>query len=708
MRKGVPQVVDVPAPSPAPGYVLVATAASAISPGTELAAVAATSGSLAARAIRNPRLVLQTLEHARKHGLRETAGAVRTAVDADLALGYSCAGRVVDTGGVPDFHVGQHVACAGAGLANHADLVSVPGNLVAAVPDDVPLTHAAFATVGAIALHAVRRSRAELGERVVVVGLGLLGLLSVQILRAAGVRVAGVEPRDERRELAVQLGAEAVFSPEEAIEGVLSWTERTGADAALVAASGRSERLVNDAVAMLRRRGRLVPVGDVPLDVERTPLYEREVDLLISTSYGPGRYDPTYEHGGVDYPTEYVRWTAGRNMDAFLRLLADGAVAVAPLVGLELPVERAAEAYEALAGDAPPPTAVLVYEQVTGPAAAPREPTRAPKTGELTVAIVGAGSFTHSTHGPNLARAAGVRVKTVVSRRGTSAAALARSLDGASAETDAAAAIEDPDVDLVVVATRHDSHASLAAAALRAGKAVFLEKPLGLTREEIDDVWAAGGPGAPLVIGFNRRLAPLALRLEQGVRAADGPVHLLYRVSSPLDADHWLNDPIEGGGRILGEACHMLDFANWLCGRPEGVMAAALPPPSGLRTAESASITIQYADGSVATVVYSGVGSPELPKERVEVLRGGRTWVLDDFRALTSFDGSDAVSGRQDKGHAALLEHVLEAVRGKAPFDPGLEAAYLAQSTALAAVEALATGGTVTVPGPAGNREGQG
>ena len=295
--------------------------------------------------------------------MRETAGAVRGAVDADLALGYSCAGTVVDTGGVADFHVGQRVACAGSGLANHAELVSVPANLVAAVPDEVPLTDAAFATVGAIALHAVRRSRAELGERVVVVGLGLLGLLAVQILRAAGVRVAGVEPQAQRRALAERLGAETVFAPDAAVEAVKAWTDRTGADAVLVAASGSSDRLVNDAVSMLRQKGRLVPLGDVPLAVDRTPLYEREADVLISTSYGPGRYDPTYEHGGHRLPSRIRALDSGPQHGG-VSASASGRVGgdQRSVAGLELPVGRAPEAYDALTGDAPPPAAVLVYD----------------------------------------------------------------------------------------------------------------------------------------------------------------------------------------------------------------------------------------------------------------------------------------------------------------------------------------------------------
>jgi predicted dehydrogenase len=455
---------------------------------------------------------------------------------------------------------------------------------------------------------------------------------------------------------------------------------------------------------MLRRKGRVVPVGDVELDFDREPLYEREADVLISTSYGPGRYDPSYEEGGLDYPLPYVRWTAGRNMEEYLRLVAAGLVVLEPLVELELPVERAVEAYDALAGDAPPAAAVLTYaERSTRPA--PTARTAAPSErvdGEVRVALVGAGSFVRGTHVPNLQREQGVRVTSVVSRGGSSATSLARSLDGARPGTDWREAVEAPDVDLVLVGTRHDTHAEIAAAALRAGKAVFVEKPLGLTREQIDDVWAAGADNDRLAIGFNRPFAPLARQLAAEVGRFSGPIQLVYRMNAPVAAEHWLNDPLEGGGRILGEACHLFDFANWICGPPERVLAMAVPPAEGVTAPESASVTIQYADGSVAAIHYSGLGAASMPKERVEVLRGGQSWALDDYRALTSFraDGTNEEHGSPDKGHAELLRRVLAACRGEQPFEPSLGAAYTAQSVALAALESISTGNPVTVQGP--------
>jgi polar amino acid transport system substrate-binding protein len=705
LRNGQPTVAEVPAPSPQPGFVLIGNRASVISSGTERSAVSSSGGggSLPMRAIRNPDLVLKTLQHAREHGVRETIEAVRGAVADDTPLGYSSAGVVLDTGGIGDFRVGQTVACAGAGRANHAEVVSVPGNLVAAVPDGVSARDAAFTTLGAIALQGVRRAEPALGERVVVVGLGLLGLLSVQLLRAAGCRVVGVEPVARRRELAEQLGAERVLAPEGATQAVIDWSGGYGADAVVVCASAPSDAIVNDAVKMVRRKGRVVPVGLIGLALDRAPLYQREADVLISTSYGPGRYDPSYEEAGIDYPYAYVRWTENRNMEAFLQLLASGDVQVAPLVDVELPAARAGEAYAAINGDQPPLAAVLTYPEQDAPR---REVVRVSgggaraASGSVRVALVGAGSFVRGMHLPNLKRDPNASVDLVVTRRGATATGVARQVGGARTATDWRVAVEDPEIDLVVVGTRHDTHAEISAAALRAGKAVFVEKPLGLTREEIDDVRAAAAESDRLAIGFNRPFAPLAQTLGEQVRAQTGPLHVVYRVNAPLPHDHWLNDPAQGGGRLLGEACHMFDFANWLCGTPVRVLAAALPAPPDVASVESATVTIEYADGSVATVHYSGVGAGAMPKERVEVLRGGRSWVLEDFGSLTSYgpDGEHTESSaKQDKGHAALLAGVLRACREGAPFEPGLGAAYAAQSVALAALESIAGARSVDV-----------
>jgi predicted dehydrogenase/threonine dehydrogenase-like Zn-dependent dehydrogenase len=715
LRGGQPHVAEVPAPSPQPGRVLVANAASVISSGTERAAITGGGGSLPMRAVRNPDLVLLTLRHAREHGIRETVELVRNAVSEDTVLGYASAGTVLDTGGLADFTVGQLVACAGAGRANHAEVVLVPGNLVAPVPDGVQLRDAAFTTLGAIAMQGVRRAEVSLGERLVVVGLGLLGLLTLQILRAAGCLVVAVEPDPSRRELALRLGAELALTPDQAVARVVEWTEGVGADTAIVTAAATSSEIVNDAVAMVRRKGRVVPLGDVGLAFNRDGLYQREADVLISTSYGPGRYDPIYEEAGVDYPLAYVRWTENRNMGEFLRLLAQRLVTVEPLIGLELPVERADEAYAALHSQPPPLAAVLHYPTFQRRTAAASESVRIATTRRrrvgnsplIRVGVVGPGSFLRAMHLPNLRADGAASIVAVAARRGTVATDLARAVGGdVQAFTDWHPVVEHPRVQLVLIGTRHDSHAEIAAAALRAGKAVFLEKPLGLTREQIDDVWeAGGGENAPLTIGFNRPLAALSRRLHDELSQVSGPLQVVIRVNAPLPGDHWLNDPAQGGGRILGEGCHFFDYANWLCGLPLSVSGAAAREPTTSRTVQSASITISYENGSVASVHYSGLGSASMPKERIEVLADGRSWVLEDFQRLTSFDrsGSQTVENASgDKGHGALMRRVLAACRAEDHFLPGLRAAYLAQSVALAANEAIGSRATREVLLPAG------
>jgi predicted dehydrogenase/threonine dehydrogenase-like Zn-dependent dehydrogenase len=712
LRAGTPQVVEVPAPSPEPGRVLVANLASVISSGTERSAVASGGGGgpLPLRAVRNPGLVKKALEHIRDRGLRETFDIARGVTAPDAALGYSSAGVVLDTGGISAFRVGQLVACAGAGAANHAEVVSVPGNLVVAVPDEVDVRAAAFTTLGAIALQGVRRVEPTLGERVVVVGLGLVGLLTVQLLRAAGCQVFGIEPVERRRKLAGELGIAETADPAAAAGAVSRWTEGVGADAVVICAAAPGSDIANAAVALLRRKGRIVPVGEVGLGFDRAALYLREADVLISTSYGPGRYDPTYEEAGVDYPLPYVRWTENRNMAEVLRLLAAGHVNVDPLVDLELPVERAPEAYSALATSEPPLAAVLLYSR-SEDFSAERSRSEVVRTsrqitgsrGESTVrvALIGAGSFVTSMHVPTLAADDRARIVVVANRRGSSASDAARRAGGADATTDWRGVLERDDVDLVLIGTRHDSHAEIAEAALRAGKAVFVEKPLGLSRAEIDAVWDVARANDRLAIGFNRPFSHLARTLERELRSiVPGPVFLVYRVSAPGPPDHWLNDSAVGGGRLLGEACHMFDFANWLCGTPERVFAAALPSTNGVSTVENSAVTIQYSNGSVATLHYTAVGSDAMPKERIELMGGGHAWVLDDFVSLTSYAGSRSrtqTARARDKGHATLMKRVLTACRSEAPFEPGIEAAYAAQAVALAALESVATAQPVAV-----------
>lgn len=694
IRNGRPTLVEMPAPSPEMGRVLIATAASVISSGTERSAA---SGPLAKRAARSPEMVRTVVDHAREHGVRDAVDRVRGALEADQPTGYSAAGHVLDTGGVPGISTGQLVAAAGAGYANHAERILVPERLVAAVPAGLDPHRAAFGTLGAIALQAVRRAEVTVGDRVAVVGLGLLGQLAAQIATSAGCDVLGIEPDANRRAVAESVGIPRVTDPANGPALAHSWTAGVGVDAVLVTASGKDPGLVNDAVALLRRKGRIVPVGDVTLSLERGPLYEREADVLISTSYGPGRYDSSYEESGLDYPIAYVRWTEQRNLQEVLRLIATDRLRVDSLIGLETTIDRAADAFEALLRPSPPIAAMLTYpdsNQATATSVRPARRRARRRSDGTRIAIIGPGSFVKSVHVPNLRRTPDAHIVALAGRTPTAASALARSIPDCELTTDWRTVIERDDIDLVLIGTRHDSHAEIAIAALRAGKSVFVEKPLGLTREEIDAVQAAESASAGgLMVGFNRPFAPLARRMRHEVCQVDGPLSLSYRVSAPMASDHWLNDPVVGGGRLVGEACHMFDFACWIAGPAVEVFAAA--PPAGEASPSSASITLRHLGGAVSTILYVSSGGPAMPKERIEVFRGGTAWVLDDFRRLVRFGTTERTlddASRADKGHAALMRAMLEACAGSRPFVPGVDEGHRAQVISFAALSAIETG----------------
>lgn len=678
--KGEIRVVDVPPPACAPGGVLVQTAYSVISTGTELATAGAGSGgSLLRRALANPDLVRRAWGKVGAIGFRRTADLIRAREAASLPLGYSAAGVIVEVGaGIRRFKVGDRVACAGAGYANHAAVNFVPENLVAPVPPGLAMSAAAFGTLASIALHGVRRLAPTLGEHVVVVGLGLVGQLVAQLLRITGCRVLGIDLVQARIDLARALGLGAGVQPsaEDPREVVAEWTAGTGADGVLVCAAGADVSLLNRSLDLCRPKGRLVLVGDVPIRISRDALYRKEIDVLISSSYGPGRYDSRYEEQGVDYPLPYVRWTAGRNLAEGLRLMMEGHLRVAELIAATLPVAEAPVAYGRLRSPERPLAVLLDYgvpdQAATAEPRTLRSPSRATRSsGQVVLGVIGAGVFFRGVHLPNLRRHGGFFLKTVATRSGLHAHDLAAREGIPVATTDPEAIIGDPEIEAVLIATRHDLHAPLAMAAIRAGKHVFVEKPLALTVEACDRVVAAvAETGVLLTVGFNRRFAPLAHQAKALVDGMRGPKTVLYRVNAgPLPADHWLRDPEEGGGRLLGEGVHFFDFARWLLREdPVAVHAIAVGRAAGEGPdAESVSSVVSFPDGSRATILYASQGSPELPKERIEVFGGGRSLVLDDFAALEVY----GVRGRRktrlrapDKGHVGILADFHGALRG--------------------------------------------
>jgi predicted dehydrogenase/threonine dehydrogenase-like Zn-dependent dehydrogenase len=689
LRNGQAVVEEVPAPAMLPGGVLVQIAYSCISPGTETATL--TAGEikggvgLLRRALREPEKVRQVIASVKTRGFRTTKALVQGRLGFGSPAGYSCAGMVLEVDdGVKAFRPGDRVACAGGGYANHAEVVVAPQNLTVAVPTAVDLAAAATATLGAIALQGVRRAQPTLGETIGVIGLGLVGQLTVQLLKAAGCRVVGIDLQRTRVELARSLGLDEGLVPTDGgLEArILALTQGFGLDAVILTAATRSDDPVNLAMRLARRKGRVVVVGDVGLDLQRAEMYHKELDLLMSTSYGPGRYDPLYEEEGIDYPFGYVRWTENRNMAAYLDLVAAGKIQLAPLIASVFPLADAAKAYETIKTEGGPLT-VLLQNPVTADrrllerriVVTPRPKGR---DGRLRVAIIGAGGFAQATHLPNLKQLADrYQIRAIVSRRGTSAVAVARQYEAAVAATDYRQVLDDPEVDAVFICTRHNLHATQAAEALRAGKHVFVEKPMAIAREELADLvktiqgLQAAGTCPAFMVGFNRRFSPYAVRAKEGIAAHVHPLLVRYRMNAgPLPPDHWVNGP-EGGGRAVGEACHILDLFAYLTGAPAAEVTATAMRSSAADCSgdENFVATLRYGDGSVCTLLYTALGAREFPKEAMEIYADGRVVTLDDYRALEIHGGKGAGmrTALPDKGHRAELEAFHAFATGKDP-----------------------------------------
>ncbi len=700
-RSGRPFVDELPAPTVTRGTVLVRNLASVVSAGTERDILAFGRRSLIGKAMDRPDLVRQVVDKMRREGIGQALRATSSRLDMPVELGYSCAGVVLELGaGVSGLAPGDIVACGGAGTANHAEVVAVPEQLCARVPVKngalVPPEEAAFTTLGAIALHGVRLAIPTLGERVVVMGLGVVGQLACQLLRAHGCMVYALDPDARRVSLARELGADAGSEAGgDDAEGVLAFTSGVGP--------------IELAGAMSRKKGRVVVVGNVGLNVPRRSYYERELALTVSSSYGPGRYDAAYEERGVDYPIAYVRWTEQRNMQAFLDTLANGRVHVGPLITHRFPLERAADAF-ALIGEEPPEPSLGIILTMGGEPMARQQrtitfrPAAEVAAGRVGVGAIGAGAFARSVLFPELRRNTSASLRCVSAASGVSASAAARRYGFEVATTALDDLLSDPEVHAVFVLTRHSQHAELVLRALGAGKHVFVEKPLCVTREQLEEIAAsyrklADGERTPvLTVGFNRRFAPLAraLRAELGT---GGPVVMTYRVSAGRIAPgHWLEDPAEGG-RIVGEACHFIDLASFLTDAlPVRVFATGGRSAAG---GDPSLLTIDFADGSVLSLTYSAEGGRALPKERLEVFKGDRSWVLDDWRALVR--ASDRASRRQAgwtqrKGHAEEIAAFLDSARGRASLPIPFESLLATTMTTFCALQSQRHGVPVDVP----------
>jgi predicted dehydrogenase/threonine dehydrogenase-like Zn-dependent dehydrogenase len=677
LKEGQACLEEVPVTTLQPGQVLVEVAYSLISAGTERAALERSGMNLMQRALAQKDRVAQVLDYARDRGVRTAFSMVRAKLEAGSKPGYSCAGRVVSVGrDVDGLETGDQVACAGAGYAVHAEVVAVPRNLVVGVPKACSLRDAASATIGAIALQGVRRADVRLGETVAVIGLGLVGQLTVQLLKASGCRVIGIDLDASRVALAEELGLNVGLTPdEETVARVQHLTGGHGVDATVITAASRGDAIVQQAMHLTRKKGRVVIVGDVGLGLQRSPFYEKEIDFLISTSYGPGRYDPTYEEMGQDYPFAYVRWTENRNMQAYLQLVAKGQIRLERILTAEFPLDEAEAAFAALQAEEPRPLGVLLsYPPAEDERARQRKLTSritlqpgAKKRG-LNVAVIGASGFARGVHLPHLSRMPGVHVRAVVTGHGDSAKEVGKQFGVDYASTDYREVLADVDIDAVIIASRHNLHAEMTIAAAEAGKAIFLEKPMALNEEELQAVvQAVETTGVPFMVGFNRRFSPAARRVREKIKLRSNPLVAVYRVNAGLlPPTHWVHTK-EGGGRIIGEACHMLDLFRYWVGAPVmDVTAQAISPRTDhVLSTDNFCATLKYEDGSVCTLIYTALGAKALPKEYVEAHCDGVSYVIDDFRELRVVGGRGGWRGGQDKGHKAEAEAFVQFVRGK-------------------------------------------
>jgi len=682
-RSGELKLWDAPAPACGAGKVLVAVSRSLISAGTEKLVIDLGKASLAGKAVLRPDLVQQVLTKAKREGLLPTLEKVFAKLDQPAPLGYSAAGRVIAAGaGVSGLAAGDLVACAGAGYANHAEFVAVPKNLVVRVPDGVNDEDACFVALGAIALQGVRQAQPTLGERFAVLGLGLIGQITVQLLKANGCKVIGYDPDPQKCDLAKRLGADAV-SKSDIRDAAAAFTSGLGADGVIITASTMSNEPVNTAADLCRVKGRVAVVGMIGLNLARDAFYKKELDLRLSMSYGPGRYDPRYEEGGQDYPFAYVRWTEQRNMQAFLELVAEGRVAPKALVTHRFPIAEAERAYALLEGAEPYLGIIFEYPESTGTPVRTLRFASPPKAaGKGSVAFIGAGNFGRSVLIPAFKAQKGITLAAVAAATGLSAAAAAKKFGFLRATTDVEEVISDPDIDTVVIATRHNLHAGLVAEALARGKHVFCEKPLATDEAGLAAVIKVHKVSTgQLCIGFNRRFSPFIRRAREALAGRNAPLVMLYRVNAGIiPKDSWIQNE-EGGGRIVGEVCHFVDAMVALCGSlPERLSAIAAKGHDDALT-----IQIAFGDGSIGALVYSSLGDQSFPKEYLEVFAAGSVVTINDYRQMTiTLNGKTKTyrTMRQDKGHLACAEAFVRTVQqGRPPAIPFEELEAVTRAT---------------------------
>lgn len=703
-RSGELKVDDVPQPAFREHGLLVENCVSLISAGTEKSTVQVAQKSLLGKARERPEMAKKVLRAIQKDGLADTLKRVFERLDTPAALGYSCAGTILRVGrDLPQFSVGDRVACAGQNYASHAEIVFVPKHLCVKIPANVDFEDASFVTVGAIALQGIRQADPRLGDRVAVIGLGLLGQLTVQMLKAAGCRVLGSDPDLSKCDLALTVGADKVASPSTLIDAVVSFSEGHGVDAVIITASTRDNGPVEAAGTIARKKGVVVVVGAVGMTLPRELYYKKELDFRLSMSYGPGRYDSQYEEKGHDYPISYVRWTENRNMAAFLDLVGDDKVRLKPLITHRFAIEEAQEAYTMMMANTVPYLGIMITYPTNQPTRHSSVIDLAPQKsdGPVILGVIGAGNHVKDMLLPPIKDLKQTTIRAICTASGVNAKALGAKVGAAYCTTDPQAVFEDAAINAVLIGTRHDSHASLIIRALQAGKHVFVEKPLCLTEEELDQISETyqnlARQDLHLMVGFNRRFSTHAVKGRAFFKGRQSPLMMTYRVNAGrIPQDHWIQDPEIGGGRIIGEGCHFIDYMQAICGAiPVSVHARRIAPQSSAMPDDQCILSFTFGDGSIGNLVYTSGGDTALAKERFEAHGDGKSLTMDDFHLSEFYAKSEKTrfsSGKRDKGFQQEVTSFVEAIERGLPPPIRFEELYAVTRACFLAVLSLQSG----------------
>ena len=673
IKKGKAITEEVPAPLIAENEVLVQVHYSAISAGTEVSGVKSSGMPLYQKTLKQPQNIKKVLEMVKSQGLTKTIARVRSKLEKTNSTGYSAAGIVLEIGkNIKDIKQGDRVACAGAGIANHAEFIAVPENLICKVPQDLPLDLASTITLGSIAMQGVRRADPKLGEFIAVIGLGILGQLTAQMLKISGCKVLGIDIDQRRIDLASSAGLDKGLNPNQdnLVEEVLRFSNGYGVDSVILTASAKSSEIINQAMEMCRKKGKVVIVGAIGLNLKREEFYKKEIDLFISTSYGPGRYDEKYEQKGVDYPYAYVRWTEKRNMEEYLHLLSKEKIKAKPLIEKIYPIEEAERAYEELKREGSRPLIILLkYNQTSVPERKIVISEKEISRNRINIGLIGAGGFVKGMHLPNIERMKNLyNLYSIADKIGSNAQATGKEYSVSYTTTDFKEILADKNVDMVIITTRHNLHTPLAIAAAKAGKAIFVEKPMATNETELKElINILEEKKVPFLVGFNRRFSPFAVRIKEIVRDRTNPMLINYRMNAGfIPKEHWVQTD-EGKGRNIGEACHIYDLFNFFTeSEVEFISASSIEPKTKQYLKNDNFIaTIKYKDGSICNLIYTALGSKDYPKEEMEIYVDGKIIHLNDYKELEIFGAKmkGMATKIQNKGHYRELIEFAKSIK---------------------------------------------